>query len=246
MDVPSITRALSKATNLFFLTVKAVDPKVPRTQKIGYVNDLLRKVSTHYLIVREKNLAMPGYHFHAIFSYDIVKKGHESKPKPSWFRKGVHMDPKPVGDEKKKDPDFPRNLDEALHVQDEERERVKNFTEGDHLIEEATRKISDAKRRVNAAFKKQGHVARIITYMYKDLPNTEYVDVIYKKVAKKTPILLNASIKQVDPTPVAIMAPPKGLPIKLPMTVLPQKAQRHDRPPPEVVSLNEPAERLSE
>lgn len=78
----SICRVFKQEARLIFLTVKA--PIGHRGQKIGYVNDMVRKIADKYFIIREKNKQNDGFHFHALLS-------QKRDIKPNWFRKGVHI-----------------------------------------------------------------------------------------------------------------------------------------------------------
>lgn len=62
----------------------------PKHQKIDFVRKLLYKVSKTFLIVREKNKMVEGYHYHAIFKKIKV-------PPKSWYIKGVHMNLRKIG-----------------------------------------------------------------------------------------------------------------------------------------------------
>ncbi len=168
----TIINEIALKPRLHFLTLKG---KTERQQKIGYVNDMLRKISSHYYIVRESNIQSQGYHFHAIFSLD-------RDIKPTWYRKGVHIQVVPLGDVKKRDPDFPTSLDEVLHIAEEERERVKDMTSDDLIVDDVSRKVVIARQSHRAKMKKVGHVTRVIVYMNKEGDKTlQYTDYIYHK-----------------------------------------------------------------
>lgn len=149
-----------KQARLVFLTVKG--PEDHRSQKIGYVGDLCRRVSDAYFIVRESNKAKGGYHFHALVS---IKKDI----KPTWYRKGVHMNVQELG--RKVDP---RSIPESF-----EESWVMKY--GDKDISAEDRAIADCFNRAKAAEsakrskgRKLNNVDRVLEYMVKDWDAPSY------------------------------------------------------------------------
>lgn len=63
------------------LTLRGIKPS---QQKLNFVSKLVSKIANTYVIVRERNKKTEGYHFHALLKVS-------TPPKPSWFKKGVHM-----------------------------------------------------------------------------------------------------------------------------------------------------------
>jgi len=78
---------LFETSPVFFLTFKSEKTK---HQSINFIDKLCKKLSSTYLIIREKNKVNEGYHFHALF------KSVKTPPK-RWFIKGVHMHLRQVG-----------------------------------------------------------------------------------------------------------------------------------------------------
>lgn len=63
------------------LTFRSDDP---RHQRVGFINNLCRKIANTFFIVREADHKKAGWHFHAMLK--VVKE-----PTYTWFIKGVHM-----------------------------------------------------------------------------------------------------------------------------------------------------------
>lgn len=166
---------LSLSPNLYFYTFKALTKK-PRHQTIGWASDHMKKISNHYYIVREKNLATDGFHFHVICS-------RFKEPHKGWFIKGMHINTRKVGDKKPRVPDYPLSQDEDLHNQELERERLKPLNEDEHLIDQAASKHKTSVLRVKGKIRKIAHVERLVVYMNKDCdvdgPKIQYTSFIY-------------------------------------------------------------------
>jgi len=162
------TSVFSKCPRLLFITVKGNGSY----QKIGKINDLIRKVSGTYFIVREQNKQKDGFHYHAIVSQ---RKDLE----PNWFRKGVHINVQNIGDKKIHHPIIPESEEERLMLKygstdlDDDDKLI-----ADHQILQQTK--LNTRHRNNV---KYTHVARVLTYMYKELPvePKEFEDFIYKR-----------------------------------------------------------------
>lgn len=152
---------------LVFVTVKSQSMAY---QKIGKINDMLRRVATHYFIVREKNKQNDGFHFHALVSL-------RKDMKPNWFRKGVHINVKPVNNNKvgmfptsEEEHYFSKygfNMDVPLE---------------DKVIIDTVAKCK-AKDRMRVCLGRKGqHIERTVNYMFKDFKADdfrEYVHYIY-------------------------------------------------------------------
>lgn len=150
--------------NSYFLTLKGPDAK---HQKIGYVNDLLRKVSSTYLVVREKNKISDGYHFHAIAKM-------EKKPPATWYKKGVHMKLQKIGSPEKLPEDWKIPIPYlSRRTLSDMREHYEDNVIIDYLMEKTAR-VSLAKMRKNT------QIEKVLRYMSKDLDMPmQYTDYIY-------------------------------------------------------------------
>lgn len=158
-----VVRQFSKLPRLLFVTMKSMDDN-PRRQKLGFCNDMIRKLADSYFIVREQNKQKEGFHFHAIVS---VKRDI----KPNWYRKGlyVHLQviggPCPQYDPPTQEEDE-HKVDEYLHeVGADTPELVElHLAARDHRIAEARRS-----KGVEMRDKKARHVSRVVGYMTKEL-----------------------------------------------------------------------------
>lgn len=156
--------------DLRFLTIKGEG-----YQKIGKVNDLVRKVSDTYYIVREKNKKSEGYHYHCLIDMKI-------EPNKAWFKKGVHMNLLKVGRANTKDRYVFVNRD--LTDMD-----IAEWKEEDPVMAMAYQENAVVDKRIDAAIKscKQVEsVKRIIAYMNKEQEfpalYTDYILCVNKKI----------------------------------------------------------------
>lgn len=67
----------------YFITIKPPMGAPDKYQKVNFWSDRLRKLSSTYFIVREKNKAFDGYHFHALAVLATL-------PPKTWYKKGYH------------------------------------------------------------------------------------------------------------------------------------------------------------
>lgn len=104
-----IVSFFSRLPRLRFITIKSLLDN-EKHQKIGYWSDRLRKISSNFYIIAEKNNNSPKNHYHALVSVDV------EIPK-KWYLKGVHYMDKPVGNlwEASK-PIIPESLEESEHI----------------------------------------------------------------------------------------------------------------------------------
>lgn len=154
-----------------FLTLRGHKAK---EQKIGYVNDLLRKISRTYLIVRERNRQKDGYHFHAIVK--VVKV-----PKKTWYRKGVHMNLKRVGYLVPKPNTFSKQQmqDNVAGLSFEDSKRV--------LTEMSKCNVDDYIQRQEQVYVvRDVDIDRVLHYMAKEMEMPcQYTDYIWSKQGKQ-------------------------------------------------------------
>lgn len=155
-----------KLPRLLFITVRGPD----RWQKIGKVNDFIRRKSSNYFIVREKDKRKDGYHFHALVS-------QEKDIKPNWFRKGIHVHIKPVVSGKT--PHIPECAVEA--------DILKYGTPDppvgvERVIHDTLYSIARTKRTNHAQTVKNTKLLAILNYMFKEVTDNHqlYQDYIIK------------------------------------------------------------------
>jgi len=151
---------------VFFLTFKSEKTK---HQSINFIDKLCKKISSTYLIVREKNKVTEGYHFHALFK--SVKP-----PSKRWFIKGVHMHLRQVGRSATKSKIVPaipssitkRDIEEAYHTGQITVEERNDQIMNRHIFPSQMKKL-----------KLREHVDRILLYVSKEaeLP-AQYQDYI--------------------------------------------------------------------
>lgn len=153
IDLEGDFSSFENLPRLLFLTVKG--PIDHRSQKIGYVNNMLRKVSDRFIIIREHNSLNAGYHYHALVS---LKKDL----KPNWFRKGVHIHITAVGNKMDLDR-LPSTSEEAWDVK---------YSENDDLIDRAiinnTLRLKAKIAAKRCKIKKRSNVTNIMNYMLKE------------------------------------------------------------------------------
>lgn len=155
LNKEKIEKLFFQQPRLLFITVKGPGS----WQKIGKVNDLIRRVSDTYFIVRELNKEIDGYHFHAIVS-------QRKDIKPNWFRKGIHINVQNIGDKKGHKPNIPECEAEvnirkygSVDVPDGDDRII-----ADHINSAIQKKRADTRKNV-----KYSHLTRTLEYMYKEL-----------------------------------------------------------------------------
>lgn len=157
-----------KQPRLFFITIKS--SKVQH-QKIDYAHKMIKKVSSNYFIIRERNKINQGYHFHCLVS--LRKECIQKK----WFRKGVHIHVIPL---KQGVPNIPESQDEFYH----KKERKENILLADGIPKESIPQVIKAEnklRMVRSKCKKDNNIQKVLQYMNKDSPDRQYIDYIYVK-----------------------------------------------------------------
>jgi len=149
--------------DLRFLTLKGEG----KYQKIDTVRRLCAKIAKSYIIVRERNKIIEGYHFHALLKV-------EKEPTKSWFKKGVHMNLKKVG--------RPQTM-EGFRLPMPEitvREKKEALYEGTLTPEDVEdMMVKDLEKKVRKQCAQRRHVDRILLYMSKELElPAQYLDYI--------------------------------------------------------------------
>lgn len=151
---------------------------LPRHQKIGFFADRLKKISKDFLITREVNKIVEGYHFHALAK--LTKK-----PPKNWYRKGIHMHCQELGDlsRKAKDPKASGRL--ACKVQIPTQKEVEEYVylldspdDAEVLVDYGMAKMRQHTQRQRRKAKHSGHVRRVLKYILKDKPTRQYIDYI--------------------------------------------------------------------
>ncbi len=159
MDVRS--KFVSKPVCYFF-TIRGVKP---REQKLSYWSDRLRKISQTFLIVCENDSKGKGKHFHALASLK------ELSPPKAWFKKGVYINAKRIGNIGLPKYDCFESLDELHHVRDqaiaEHAPKTVEETVIAGLIVDHEAK-TDIKQKVSFRKNRYGvHIDRVLNYMFK-------------------------------------------------------------------------------
>lgn len=156
---------------LHFITVKG---STERQHKIGYMHDLLRKVSDTYYIVREPNIIADGYHFHALVS---INKDYIEK---KWYRKGVHIHVEALCKGKA---NIPQSFEEELYRKyggvDEDDPFGDNMTFLQKQILDIRHAACQKIRILENRDKKKTDVGRVLSYMSKTHPTERYVDYMF-------------------------------------------------------------------
>lgn len=161
--------------HLNFITVKPNDDK-PRQQTIGWMNDRMKRVSSYYYIVREKNKVKQGHHFHILAQID-----NEKLP-GSWFRKGMHTHVRPLAG--KSNYMYPESLEEEIIMLTGKQEPTGQELRRAKEIAKAGNKLIV----IRGKHKKEDKLLNIFNYMNKDKPETLYTDYIIQSKPKKTPL----------------------------------------------------------
>lgn len=152
------------------MTLKGMSGSKPRVQKIGYINDILKKVSDHYYIVRETNKKHKGYHFHALYSVkrDFLKK--------EFHRKHIHICVRDVGKRYVYDPVDPRDLPLEYETP------CKDLLEwSQRHIKKVAAKMSAARASIARRKTKERNVDNVVYYLSKSddrESDEQYVDYI--------------------------------------------------------------------
>lgn len=155
---------------LHFMTLKGMPGCNTRAQTIGYINDILKKLSKHYYIVREKNKVSKGYHFHALYVQDRERKV---------ARKAVRIHIQSLGNVS-----TPRIPVPALNLKEKWEELESHSEYNDRLNLLIDRTIEEGKvkaLKLRRTYRNEGHINRVIAYMEKELDkdlSREYVDYI--------------------------------------------------------------------
>lgn len=165
--IEEILKHFSTQPRLLFITVRGSG----RWQKIGKVSDLLKRVSSNYFIVREKDKKGDGYHFHSLVSTN-------KDIKPNWYRKGIHIHVVPVGDKKVRLPLIPQDEEEMLHLKYGD-----TIPEGiDKILIDGMLNLYSKDRIRHGRTVKNTHLARVVTYMFKELTiPQQYTNYLYKR-----------------------------------------------------------------
>lgn len=157
----------------YFLTVKSPSPK---HWTIGWMRSIIKKWSTRYYVIREKNKDQPGYHFHAVLQLD-------GPPPSRFYKKGIHMhllrvaapsDGKGVVNTIGMVVAAPQNfngneLEEIRHHDPEWAQTVQH-----EQIMDTIYKTHDKRNR------KAEHLARLYTYMHKEAADpVQFVDYLF-------------------------------------------------------------------
>lgn len=147
-----------------FLTYR--DPK--KHVAIGKVNDHCRKVSDTYYIVRERDKATEGYHYHAIM---LMNK----EPAKGWYTKGIHINLKKIGRRA-------NNVGMVLPVQGptalEKAVELFHCPENKEALEKAS--LEHAMAGELKRYKRKNHVDRVLNYMAKEQINpVRFVDYMF-------------------------------------------------------------------
>lgn len=168
-----------------FITVRGVGVY----QRIGKINDMLRKVSDDFFIVRENDVQTKEgseYHFHALVS---LKKDI----KPNWYRKGVHINVQKVGDPSRT-PIIPEDgeMEDYLKYGED----ADDLDIVDKIMIDFHIKQNLKERALVHKLNKQTHLERIIVYMCKESPVEEYSTYIFHNQKAIKLCLLDFKVQQ--------------------------------------------------
>lgn len=167
-----IKREMCKHPRLMFITInpnKGLDDTL-RVCKVSKWSDYLRKISSDFIIVRERK---NGYHFHALFS---LKKGAKIK-----YIKNIHFRLDAVSGESNYAEDTTyqdmcEDIADTGGTEDDVKEAYAEYKEDKKVI---TKIITEKSKT-----KKEENVSRIINYLFKEGPALNLVDLIYMKQSK--------------------------------------------------------------
>ncbi len=158
-------------SKLHFLTIKS---HKLNEQKIGYASGKLRKISKDFILVREPNKRVPGYHFHALLQ--LTKS-----PSKSWYKKGLHIKMVPLGGHIPLRPPPLNNSRPGLSKK--EWDKVTSMTPSESKLYFLGKKFLKVQAK---QADKNDHVGRILNYLSKDSPESpvQYEDYIYYKAGR--------------------------------------------------------------
>lgn len=165
MEQSIIKACFKKLPRLHFITIRGAD----KYQKIGKINDMMRRVGATYFIVREEDKQKEGrFHFHALISLnkDIT---------PNWYRKGVHINVQPLNSDTKHS--FPESYEEAEEIK--HGENFEEATREDDLIANVIQRLQAKASAKRSLSRKTNSIENIVNYMFKDNPSTKYLDYIF-------------------------------------------------------------------
>lgn len=168
---------------LAFVTLRGIKSN-PRHQTIGWANDFCKRLANHWFVVREPDVIGNGYHFHALVS---VK--HE-KLKADLFRKGVHTHIQYLSDHTQAKLTgqsrltIPDTAEDAMHyTYDKYSEKIFGISSDELSDSQKSQidKIIKARQKfksIENSVRKQSDIERVLAYMFKTDPDTQYVDYI--------------------------------------------------------------------
>lgn len=183
MSLDEVKATFFKMPRLAFVTLRGIKSN-PRHQTIGWANDFCKRLADHWFVVREPDVIGHGYHFHALVS---VK--HE-KLKADHFRKGVHTHIRYLSDHTQavltgqRRLCIPETSEDAMHyTYDKYSEKIFGISSADLSSEQKSQidKILKAKQKfksVENSVRKNSDIDRVLAYMVKTDPHTQYVDYI--------------------------------------------------------------------
>lgn len=170
---PSIIREqFVKLPRLMFITInpnKGLDDTL-RVCKIGKWSDYLRKISSDFIIVRERK---NGYHFHALFSLKKDKKIN--------YIKNIHFKLDAVSGESNYVEDTTyesmcEDIGSMGGTENDVKEAYDEYKEDRKVITKIINQRSKTKKEEN--------VSRILNYLFKESPSLNMVDLVLLKEAK--------------------------------------------------------------
>lgn len=154
----------------YFITIKPPFGSNPKYSRISYWYDQLRKVSSTFLITREKNKTFEGYHFHAVARLNKL-------PSKQWYKKGFHYFLTKVGSSKKVKKNSHHIHEEILHEE---------FPHSEERLVALMPKILDFEERQNIEEnRKKKQIDGVLNYILKEntgLPYEDYIIIIRNKV----------------------------------------------------------------
>lgn len=182
-EVPSITTGESKRWSLlparepfltgnpFYITLRGARP---REQKMDWCVKHMKKISSTFVVVREKNKKAEGYHFHVLAKLKKV-------PHKGWYKKGVHIYVNRVYSYSQAKYVFTGRERFELSCDDDE----ESFIESVHLDDI----MKNAEKKMIEQVRREAHVKKILHYMSKDLDMPIlYVDYQYILRGKTVPL----------------------------------------------------------
>ncbi len=158
---------------LFFLTLRTSEGN-PKGDSPNCVHNILKKYSTDYFIVKEKDHKGKGFHYHAIWSCSALRT-----PTGSFYKKGWHMHNTPLGDINPSSCLIPESLDHVEYLQG----NTEDTPLDEYIINKGLYEQKQQKSSKRSRVKKSGHVGRCVDYLLKEFPMipVQYQDYIYVK-----------------------------------------------------------------